>query len=167
MNCLHFGFCCWNWTPSLFVRKQKFIFGGLCLWPPNILEGKWTTMVDESTLNLTVILHGTTQTRCIVVHKATDNASQPPKTSLATISSVPSRLFDTKCCSKSTTTGFIQPIQRENKILTSLFDYMQSSFVTLGNLLYSVNCSHQSTSTCSTCVNVPSALMFAMEPPLT
>jgi hypothetical protein len=31
-------------------------------------------MVDESTLNLTVILHGTTQTRCIVVPKAKNDA---------------------------------------------------------------------------------------------
>ena len=31
-------------------------------------------MVDESTLNLMVILHGTTQARCIVVPKAADNA---------------------------------------------------------------------------------------------
>ena len=46
----------------------------LSLAPEYILDGKWTTMVDESTLNLTVILHGITQTRCIVVHKATDNA---------------------------------------------------------------------------------------------
>ena len=25
-----------------------------CRWPPNTFDGKWTTMVDESTLNLTV-----------------------------------------------------------------------------------------------------------------
>ena len=87
------------------MRAEDFVAG-----PRIHFEGKWTTMVDESTLNLKVILHGTTQTRCIVVHKATDNASQPPTTSLATIYSVPLRLFDTKCCSKSTTTGFIQPI---------------------------------------------------------
>jgi hypothetical protein len=35
---------------------------------------KWTTMVDESTLNLTVTLHSTTQTRCIVVPKAKGDA---------------------------------------------------------------------------------------------
>jgi hypothetical protein len=46
----------------------------LSLAPEYILEGKWTTMVDESTLNLKVILHGITQTRCIVVPKATCNA---------------------------------------------------------------------------------------------
>ena len=35
---------------------------------PRIYFGwKWTTMVDESTLNLTVILHGTTQTRSIIL----------------------------------------------------------------------------------------------------
>jgi hypothetical protein len=35
---------------------------------------KWKQMVDESTLNLTVILHGTTQTRCMIVPKANGNA---------------------------------------------------------------------------------------------
>jgi hypothetical protein len=33
----------------------------LSLAPEYILDGKWTTMVDESTLNLTVSLHGVTQ----------------------------------------------------------------------------------------------------------
>jgi hypothetical protein len=31
-------------------------------------------MVDELTLNLTVKLHGTTQTRCIILSKANGNA---------------------------------------------------------------------------------------------
>ena len=47
------------------------------------------------TLNLTVTLHGTTQTCCSVVPKATDNASQPSTMSLV-VSSVPARLFGTK-----------------------------------------------------------------------
>ena len=51
------------------------MIGGLCRWPPNTFwMEKWTTMVDKSTLNLTVILHGTTQTRCIVVPKAKGDA---------------------------------------------------------------------------------------------
>ena len=58
-----------------------------------------------------------------------------------------------------------QPIQKENKDLTSLFDNMKASFVTLWNVLYSDNYSYQLTSTSSTCVNVPSALMFTIEPP--
>ena len=49
--------------------------GGLCRWPPNTFwMEKWTTMVDKSTLNLTVILHGFTQTHCLIVPKYTDNA---------------------------------------------------------------------------------------------
>jgi hypothetical protein len=45
----------------------------LSLAPENILE-EMDNDGDKSTLNLTVILHGTTQTRCIVVSKATANA---------------------------------------------------------------------------------------------
>ena len=72
------------------IKVEDFVNG------PRIQFGrKWTTMVDESTLNLTVILHGTTQTHCIVVPKATDNASQPSTMSLV-VSSVPARLFGTK-----------------------------------------------------------------------
>jgi len=52
-------------------------------------------MVDESTLDLTVILHGTTLTRSIILPKATDNAS----TTALVLSSIPSRLFDTKVAS--------------------------------------------------------------------
>jgi hypothetical protein len=56
-----------------FLRKanltEDFVVG------PRIHFGrKWTTMVDESTLNLTVILHGTTQTRCMIVPNATSNS---------------------------------------------------------------------------------------------
>ena len=74
---------------------------------------KWTTMVDESTLDLTVILHGTTQTRCIVVPKATGNA-------LVTLNNISWQLFRSftivsfQSCPESTT-RFNQPIQRENK----------------------------------------------------
>ena len=81
---------------AIFFEEAEIV-GGLCRWPgPRIRLGwKWTTMVDESMLNLTVILHGTTQTRCIVVPKATANASQP-STMAFVISAVSSRLFDTK-----------------------------------------------------------------------
>ena len=92
------------------------ISGGLLsLAPEYILDGKWTTMVVESTLNLTVSLHGTTQTRCIILPKVTNNASEPSTTSLA-IASVPSRLFDTKVAQN--------PQPEENKDLTSRFDYI-------------------------------------------
>jgi len=70
--------------PYLFVRKQKdqrsrnrstedrreledFVAG-----PRNILEGKWTMVDIDAEFNGT--LHGTTQTRCIILLKATDNA---------------------------------------------------------------------------------------------
>ena len=46
----------------------------MSLAPEYILDGKWTTMVNESTLNLTVTLHGTTQTRWIILAKITNNA---------------------------------------------------------------------------------------------
>ena len=39
----------------------EILYRGLYRWPPNHFEGKWTTMDDESTLNLTVSLHGITQ----------------------------------------------------------------------------------------------------------
>jgi hypothetical protein len=35
------------------------------------MDNEWST---NRTLDLTVILHGTTQTRCIILSKATDNA---------------------------------------------------------------------------------------------
>jgi hypothetical protein len=68
-----------------FLRKanltEDFVAG------PRIHFGrKWTTMVDELTLNLTVTLHGTTQTRCSVVLKATGNA-------LTTTNNVSCRFF--------------------------------------------------------------------------
>jgi hypothetical protein len=68
------------------AEKQKW--RTLSLAPEYIFDENGT-MVDESTLDLTVILHGTTQTRCIVVPKATDNALTTLTKSLA-ISSVPS-----------------------------------------------------------------------------
>jgi hypothetical protein len=52
---------------------------------------------DKSTLNLTVILHGITQTHCTVVPKATDNTVKASTTSRV-ISPALSRLFGTKCC---------------------------------------------------------------------
>jgi hypothetical protein len=97
------------------------------------LKLKWTTMVDESTLNLTVILHGTTQTRCIVVPKANGNA-------LITLHNISCPFFrsftivSSQSCPESTA-RFTQPIQREHKDLTSLFNYMLSSSVALGNML--------------------------------
>ena len=64
---------------------------------PRILENG-TTMADESTLNFTVTLHGITQTRCIILPKATDNALRAlGKTSLV-VSSVQ---IDTKIASWS------------------------------------------------------------------
>ena len=69
-------------------------------------------MVDESTLNFTVILHGTTQPRCIVVAKTAGNA-------LGTLDNIscPCFRFLTivwhQSCPQSTA-RFIQPIQREN-----------------------------------------------------
>ena len=76
-------------------------------------------MVDESTLNLTVKLHGTTQTHCIVVLQVNDNKIHDCLTA--------------KVATESTT-RFTKHIQRENKDLTSLFDNMKASFVTLGNI---------------------------------
>jgi hypothetical protein len=70
---LHFGFC-WFLLPSFGGERgakmpEDFVAG------PRIHFGrKWTTIDDESRLNLTVILHGTTQTRCIILPKVADNA---------------------------------------------------------------------------------------------
>ena len=58
-------------------------------------------MVDESTLNLTVKLHGTTQTRCIACPRSPTTPLEPSTTSLA-IASVPSQLFDTKVAQNPT-----------------------------------------------------------------
>ena len=58
---------------AIFFEEAK-ITRTLSLAPEYILDGKWRKMVDESTLNLTVTLHGTTQTRCIDVPTATGNA---------------------------------------------------------------------------------------------
>ena len=79
---------------------------------PEHIGRKWTTMVDESTLNLTVILHGTTQTRCIVVPKANGNA-------LITLHNISCPFFrsftivSSQSCPESTA-RFTQSIQREN-----------------------------------------------------
>jgi len=96
---------------AIFFEEAKW--RTLSLAPEYILEVKWTTMVDESTLNLTVSLHGTTQTRCIILPKATGNA-------LTTLNNISCRFFRSftivwhQCCFKSNT-KFIQHIQGENK----------------------------------------------------
>jgi hypothetical protein len=67
-----------------FLRKQKMM-RTFCRWPPNILDEngqRWST----NTLNFTVILHSTTQTRCIILPKVTANA-------LITINNVSCRFF--------------------------------------------------------------------------
>ena len=70
----------------------------MSLAPEYILDGKWTMMDDESTLNLTVILHGIIQPQCIILPKATDNTLRTlDKTSLV-VSSVQ---IDTKIASWS------------------------------------------------------------------
>jgi hypothetical protein len=98
---------------AIFFEEAKIVGGLLSLAPEYILDGKWTTMVDESTLNLTVILHGTTQTRGIILPKATDNA-------LTTLCNVVCLFFRSftivsfQSCPQSTA-GFTQHIQRENK----------------------------------------------------
>ena len=79
-------------------------------------------VVDESTLNFTVTLHGTTQTRCIGVAKTVDHA-------LRTLNNISCPFFRSftivwhQSCPQSTA-RFIQPIQGENKDVPSLFDYM-------------------------------------------
>ena len=75
------------------------------LAPEYILDGKWTTMVDESTLNLTVILHGTTQTRCIILPKVTGNALITLD-NISCCSFVPSRLCGTNVASNPTPNSF-------------------------------------------------------------
>jgi len=107
---LHFGFCCWNLLPSFFFFGD--ICGGLCRWPPNTFLRKWTTMVDELTLNFTVILHGTTQTHCFILPKVTNNA-------LITVNNVSCLFFRSftivsfQSCPQSTA-RFTQHFQREN-----------------------------------------------------
>ncbi len=103
------GLCC-----HLFLRCCKNEGGGLFIAGPRIhFEVKWTTMVDESTLNLTVILHGTTQTRCIILPKATDNA-------LITLNNISWPFFRSftivslQCCPESTA-RITTPIRGENK----------------------------------------------------
>ena len=83
---------------------------------PEYIWMKGTTMVDKSTLNLTVILHGTTQTRCIILSKATDNA-------LITLNNISWPFFRSftivslQCCPESTA-RITTPIRGENKDLT-------------------------------------------------
>ena len=82
-------------------------------------------MVDESTLNLMVILHGITQTRYIVVPKVTNNA-------LITINNISCLFFRSftivslQSCPQSTA-RFTQHIQRENKDLTPTNQNTRSS----------------------------------------
>ena len=45
---------------AIFCEEAKMISGGLFVAGPRTFGRKWTTMVDESTLNLMVILHGIT-----------------------------------------------------------------------------------------------------------
>ena len=86
----------------------------LSLAPEYILDGKWRTMVDESTLNFTVTLHGTTQTRCIILPKATGNA-------LITINNISWQFFRSftivshQSCPESTA-RFIQHIERKQDL---------------------------------------------------
>jgi hypothetical protein len=80
MNWLHYGFCWLTWLPS-FLKQHKN--GGLLSLAPeyNLEENGHdvsTNRPGESTLDLTVILHGTTQTRCIALSKATDNTLITP-----------------------------------------------------------------------------------------
>ena len=81
---------------AIFFEEAKMSGGPFVAGPRIHYEGKWTTMVDELTLNLTVKLRGTTQIRCIVVPKATANIVKASTTSRI-ISPVLSRLFVTKC----------------------------------------------------------------------
>jgi hypothetical protein len=62
---------------AIFFREDeaKMIVEDFVAGPRIHFGGKWTTMVDESTLNLTVKLHGITQTSCIILPKAIGNAS--------------------------------------------------------------------------------------------
>ena len=85
----------------------------MSLAPDNIWKENGQRMVDESTLNLIVILHSTTQTRCIVVAKTFDNA-------LRTLNNISCPFFRSftivwhQSCPQSTA-RIIQPIQGENK----------------------------------------------------
>ena len=71
---------------------------------------------DESTLNLTVTLHSTTQTRCIILPKATDNA-------LTTLCNVFCPFFRSftivslQCCPESNTRAN-QHIQEKTRLHT-------------------------------------------------
>jgi len=49
------------------------------------LKEKWTTMVDELTLNFTIILHGTTQTRFMILPKATATPHNPQQRLLSSL----------------------------------------------------------------------------------
>ncbi len=100
---------------AIFGFLRKKFDRGLCRCPPRIHFGrKWTTMVDELTLNLMVTLHGTTQTRCIIVPKATDNA-------LTTLCNVFCPFFRSfaigslQCCSESTQTDSTSNPRRNQK----------------------------------------------------
>ena len=91
-------------------------FGGLCCWPPNTFGRKMETKVNESTLKLTVILHGTTQTRFMILPKVTNNA-------LITINNVSCHCFRSFTIvwhhkvAQNPQPNYRAPIQRENKDL--------------------------------------------------
>jgi hypothetical protein len=72
-------------------------------------------MVDELTLNFMVILHGTTQTRCIVVPNATDNPHHPQQCLLSFLRSC--TIVWHQCCPEFAA-KFIQPTHREKQDLT-------------------------------------------------
>ena len=55
----------------------------MSLAPEYILEDKMDN--DKLTLNLTLILHGTTQTRCIVVYKTTATPHNPQQRLLSSL----------------------------------------------------------------------------------
>ena len=101
---------------AIFLRKVKitvedFVAG------PRITFGKKMEqrMVDESTLNLTVILHGTTQKRFIVILKATDKVVQSSAKSLVILPCLHARLFDTITWQESTTDSPISPLREKTK----------------------------------------------------
>jgi hypothetical protein len=74
-NCWHFGsavrFGCHLFEEQKCKNDQS---GGLLSLAPEYILEEMDNDGDKSTLNLTVNLHGTTQTRCIILAKATDNA---------------------------------------------------------------------------------------------
>jgi len=60
---------------AIFFEEAKNERGRTLSLAPEYIKRTRTTMVDESTLNLTVPLHGTTQKRFIILSKATGKPS--------------------------------------------------------------------------------------------